>query len=142
MHFISGGAFQGKSKWVRGFYDLESFSHQWINSYESQTYSTENTFQGILVIEGVESIVRQLQIEKGDQTREEFSKYLLDWTRWEGLSKENKLILIGCDINKGVVPMNKEDRLWRDLVGWCYQDIVKMANRVEIVWCGLGEQLK
>ncbi|MFC0271555.1 bifunctional adenosylcobinamide kinase/adenosylcobinamide-phosphate guanylyltransferase [Metabacillus herbersteinensis] len=142
MHFISGGAFQGKSKWVKEFYNLEGIPYQWINGYTSEIYSIEKAYQGIFVIEGVERFVRQLQMDYGDQTRIEFSKNLLDWTKWEELSNENKLILIGCDINKGVVPINRDDRLWRDLVGWCYQDIVKIANRVEIVWCGLGEQLK
>ncbi len=74
--------------------------------------------------------------------RSQFNQLLEQWLEWEQLREDRMLILVGSDIGKGIVPIKKEDRQWRDLVGWCYQDIVKHSNKVYRVWYGISEQLK
>jgi adenosyl cobinamide kinase/adenosyl cobinamide phosphate guanylyltransferase len=50
--------------------------------------------------------------------------------------------VIGSDITKGVVPLEKENRIWRDLTGWAYQDTAAKAEKVDIIWYGLNQTMK
>lgn len=53
-----------------------------------------------------------------------------------------KLVIIGTDISKGIVPLEKENRLWRDFTGWVYQDLVAKAERVDVIWYGINQIMK
>ncbi|WP_227936143.1 bifunctional adenosylcobinamide kinase/adenosylcobinamide-phosphate guanylyltransferase [Alkalihalobacillus deserti] len=77
-----------------------------------------------------------------EKPRESFQEWIETWIDWECHKKDRTLILIGTDIGKGVVPVEEEARRYRDLVGWCFQDMVKKAMRVDVIWYGLNEQLK
>ena len=65
-----------------------------------------------------------------------------DWLEWEKQNSQRKVILIGCDISKGIVPMSAKDRKWRDITGWVYQDVVEAAERVDVIWYGIVQKLK
>lgn len=94
----------------------------------------------LCVITGMEMILKRfLQEGKG---RKDFSQLLSRWIEWEQLRTDRKLVLVGCDIGKGIVPIAQEDRQWRDLVGWSYQDIVQQSSKVFRIWYGISEQLK
>ncbi|MED4532235.1 bifunctional adenosylcobinamide kinase/adenosylcobinamide-phosphate guanylyltransferase [Metabacillus fastidiosus] len=139
MHFVCGGAFQGKKKWVKSFYKLDDEQCRWFNGYSEPVFPDLNSCNGIVIIEGIEMIIQSLG--SGD-TRQEFRSILEHWMDWLLSSEQNKLIIIGCEIGMGIVPLEKENRVWRDIVGWCYQDIAARASRVDKVWCGLAERLK
>ena len=51
-------------------------------------------------------------------------------------------IIICDDIYCGVVPIEKEQRLWRDNVGKQMQIFCREADEVYRVYCSLGERLK
>lgn len=105
-------------------------------------FPTFNAAHGIVVIEGIEMMIHSSIKESYEQVRQEFQHILKQWDDWLLSCEHNELIIIGSDIGMGVVPLEKEERVWRDIVGWCYQDIVKRASRVDKIWCGLAEQLK
>ena len=52
------------------------------------------------------------------------------------------VILIGSDITKGIVPIEAENRVWRDVTGRVYQDTVSICNRVDLIWYGINKRLK
>ena len=52
------------------------------------------------------------------------------------------VILIGTDITKGIVPIEAENRVWRDVTGRVYQDTVSICNRVDLIWYGINKRLK
>ena len=89
---------------------------------------------------GLESMIQSFLNEPNP--RQAFRSWLQSWLEWEMRNGHSKLFLIGTDIGKGIVPMEKEARLLRDVVGWCYQDVAKQATRVDVIWYGLNEQLK
>ncbi len=137
MHFVTGGAFNGKKKWVAKFYELQQKKHQWHSFYKKQEVPVFK--EEIIVLEGLEQFVRALLEKEGEpaKSRHVFKEQLLSW------KKENRtFILIGTDITKGIVPINAFDRQFRDTVGWCFQDAATAAARVDTVWYGIPETIK
>lgn len=146
MHFVTGGAFNGKSKWVTEYYQLHDTPHLWISGYDEEAaLDNPNEYKkgNIVIIEGVEvwlnDWIQQLTI---DQARQKWQNLLQSWLDWEKQDQQYKIILIGTDITKGIVPMHAEERKWRDLTGWAYQDATKAANRVDLIWYGISQKLK
>ncbi len=94
----------------------------------------------VCVIFGMDTVLKRFFLfEDG---RAKFNLLLDHWVEWERERSGRTIVLVGNDIGKGIVPIQKDDRLWRDLVGWCYQDIVTQANKVYRIWYGISEQLK
>ena len=55
----------------------------------------------------------------------------------------NPSIIIICDeIGSGIVPLEKEDRIYRETVGRMLCRAVKKSDRVERIACGIGQCLK
>jgi len=77
-----------------------------------------------------------------NEAREYFSRIIKDWQEWENLNSNCKIIIIGTDITKGIVPMEKENRDFRDLTGWVYQDLSSRCERVDIIWYGINRTIK
>ncbi|MGM7684845.1 bifunctional adenosylcobinamide kinase/adenosylcobinamide-phosphate guanylyltransferase [Cytobacillus sp. Hm23] len=143
MHFVCGGAFQGKRKWVVETYQLlTKESCCWISGYNDETSEIKEGFS-IVVIEGIEALIKKSIDHCVDhQLRSLWQEKITQWLNWENESEENLVILIGTDITQGLVPVEKTERLWRDIVGWCYQDIVQQSIRVDRIWCGISERIK
>ncbi|MDR7001820.1 bifunctional adenosylcobinamide kinase/adenosylcobinamide-phosphate guanylyltransferase [Neobacillus niacini] len=144
MHFITGGAFNGKRGWVRKTYQIQ-VKEQWKSAYQNELfpYELEDQSGEVLVLEGMEMWVKELMKEyEPSKCREIWKGSLNHWLSWEKAKKHRKLAVIGTDITKGIVPMEKENRLWRDLTGWAYQDIAASADRVDVIWYGLNQTIK
>ena len=55
----------------------------------------------------------------------------------------NPSIIIICDeVGSGIVPLEKEDRIYRETVGRMLCRAVKKSDRVERIACGIGQCLK
>lgn len=52
------------------------------------------------------------------------------------------IILICDEVGGGIVPLKKEDRIYREAVGRALCCAVKKSDRVERVMCGIGQCLK
>ncbi|WP_100403469.1 bifunctional adenosylcobinamide kinase/adenosylcobinamide-phosphate guanylyltransferase [Bacillus sp. FJAT-42315] len=141
MHLITGGAFNGKKQWVMKTYELEAVSHQWVSFYKREkTVWTES----IVVLEGIECYMKQLveQTEDAKLARKQWKQQLQAWLDWEKEKPDRKLLLIGSDITKGIVPIEALDRMWRDAAGWCFQEAAKQAEQVTAIWYGIPQILK
>ncbi|WP_026673209.1 bifunctional adenosylcobinamide kinase/adenosylcobinamide-phosphate guanylyltransferase [Alkalihalobacterium bogoriense] len=141
MHFITGGAFNGKSKWAKKHYQLTKRKDvYWYNGYEQIFFSTiVLPDHGVVIVNGVEYVIRSC-IQS--TTRQQLQEELKRWKAWEELEKSRKFIIIGSDVGKGVVPIEAENRKWRDYVGWFYQDLVNVCDRVDVIWYGLSQTIK
>jgi len=117
----------------------------WISAYQKDHLPKEWTGikQNILVLEGIEIWLKEL-LEKYDvnDVRDIWNKYLDSWLTWERASGCRHLVLIGTDITKGIVPIEAEDRSWRDVAGWAFQDTAAKASRVDVIWYGLNKTIK
>ncbi|GAE35876.1 bifunctional adenosylcobinamide kinase/adenosylcobinamide-phosphate guanylyltransferase [Halalkalibacter akibai] len=98
-----------------------------------------NTINGNVFIYGLEAVIETFLTDHNP--RGSFQGWLTNWLKWEKDSDSN-LVLIGADVGKGIVPLEKHKRLYRDVVGWCYQDVVKKSDRVDLIWYGINQQLK
>jgi adenosylcobinamide kinase/adenosylcobinamide-phosphate guanylyltransferase len=147
MHFVTGGHFNGKSQWVRNHYQLMDRSdYTWISAYRNESFENwlRNRNACLIVLEGVEIYLKKM-IEKDlemQQIIEQAQRLITDALNWEQANKNRDLVLIGTDISKGVVPIEKKDRLWRDITGWVYQDIVSKSEKVDVIWYGISRKLK
>lgn len=147
MHFVTGGAFNGKSAWVKTHYQLvHRDDWSWISAYKKETLPLTNSTlsKEMIVLEGIEQWIRQLveTYEDNNLCREQWSEKFEQFLLFTQESSSRKVIVIGTDISKGIVPIELLDRRWRDVTGWVYQDIVKIANRVDIIWYGCATRLK
>ena len=143
MHFITGGAFNGKRAWVIKTYQVEK-DESWLSAYENHPLPQNvNHHQNFLILEGIE-IWLKLLTEQVDvqQSLEIWNSCLNDWLKWEKEKASRNVIIIGTDITKGIVPLEKENRLWRDLTGWAYQDTVAKALKVDVIWYGINKTIK
>ncbi|WP_449619627.1 bifunctional adenosylcobinamide kinase/adenosylcobinamide-phosphate guanylyltransferase [Robertmurraya sp. Marseille-Q9965] len=132
MHFVTGGAYNGKRQWVRERYP----EAKWISAYNGSSILPE--LDGpIVILEGLEQWVKV-----SSYTREEWKRQLEKWLAWEGGDPSRQVVLIGTDISKGIVPMEKENRQWRDLTGWLYQDVVAISKQVDLIWYGFNQTIK
>ena len=145
MHIITGGAYNGKATWVRNYYQWEKQENgYWFNAYEAEPFPVDlsNAYK-MVVVEGVEQMVFQWMEDKSlDEAREHGREWIREWIDWECASNGRQLIIIGTDLSKGIVPMEQTFRKWRDLTGWLYQDLVEKSDRFDIIWYGIGKQLK
>ncbi|WP_152656885.1 bifunctional adenosylcobinamide kinase/adenosylcobinamide-phosphate guanylyltransferase [Oceanobacillus sp. CFH 90083] len=142
MHFVTGGAFNGKGKWVRQQYPEDT---AWFSATEYDTWpAPDEALNSIVILEGLEAWI-QRELDRSLSTN-----ILLDrnmnkaeaWLEWEQNKDNRKLVLIGTDISKGIVPVEKESRLQRDITGWLYQRLAAHAERVDLIWYGISETLK
>jgi adenosyl cobinamide kinase/adenosyl cobinamide phosphate guanylyltransferase len=144
MHVILGGAYNGKAKWVRNKYELKGKEYIWITAYKKEPFpvSLEKYDTSLLVLEGVEQWIRQVSsVKNAIYSRDEGRDVIKNWKYWEQQSGR-KLVVIGNDISKGIVPMEKADRVWRDAAGWFFQDLVQECDQFDVIWYGINYPLK
>lgn len=55
---------------------------------------------------------------------------------------DGAVIMVTNEVGMGIVPENREARLYRDLVGRCNRIIAEAADRVVLVSCGIPLQLR
>jgi adenosylcobinamide kinase / adenosylcobinamide-phosphate guanylyltransferase len=143
MHFIVGGAFQGKRKWAKQYYELSNKEYIWCNGYEKEFFlPSKKMNQSIVVFEGLEMLIYRKLYHDLLSYRNSWSQWFQMWQNWEQETSERRVIWIGCEIGQGIVPINKDERNWRDVTGWCYQELVQLCDRVDRIWCGLAERMK
>lgn len=53
-----------------------------------------------------------------------------------------RIILVTNEVGLGIVPDNKDARLYRDLIGRCNQQMAAASERVYLVSCGIPLQIK
>ncbi|MFG6115640.1 bifunctional adenosylcobinamide kinase/adenosylcobinamide-phosphate guanylyltransferase [Halobacillus sp. MO56] len=143
MQLVVGGAYSGKRKLVnRKFPDS-----QWLSAYENESLNqwkeTYKTGASTQVIEGWEIWIRQ-EWEKAREfkpVRNYFEACITEMKQIEK-QKQQQIVLIMLEMGRGVVPMDKNDRSWRDLSGWVLQTAAENAESVHYCWHGLSRQLK
>jgi len=145
MYFVTGGAFNGKSKWVKAYTQLNEQKNYWYSAYNHDLFpeKVDEAFEGYVVLEGIEQWVRGwLKDVHAEDVRKKWQAVLNQWQNWESHNRERKVIFIGSDITKGIVPIEPDDRVWRDVTGRVFQDTASKCERVELIWYGMNRRLK
>lgn len=146
MHFVTGGAFNGKSSWVKSYYHIEAEAEDnWFSGCRGDELPRDlHSAAGfIVVLEGIEQWVKELLMKHdAESVRNIWRQSLETWIRWEREKQGRVVCLIGSDITKGIVPASIEEREWRDTAGRVFQDTAAVCERVDLVWYGIGQRLK
>ncbi len=115
---------------------------QWISAYRDEPLPL-HFHEDTVVLQGIEAwIKRDAANQEAAAIRMNWQEIIRKWRIWEEAKNDRRLILIGADITKGIVPIEVENRIWRDATGWVFQDIVAASSRVDIIWYGVSQQLK
>ncbi|UOR10878.1 bifunctional adenosylcobinamide kinase/adenosylcobinamide-phosphate guanylyltransferase [Halobacillus amylolyticus] len=134
MDFVTGGAYNGKLDWV-----IENYDSDYTILKDDQQPESVDTPR--LIIDKLEDRIYNYLSDQDEET-EKWQKYYRSLMKWEQTFTSRQLVIIGTDITGGIVPMDKQNRLWRDMTGFIYQQLTKDAQRVFRVWFGIPQQLK
>lgn len=126
MIFVIGGSFNNKLEFV-----LEKFNLSLDDVYESNEL---DNYRGERIINNFHEIVKGLSLE--GRSLEEIMKSV------DELLKREDLIIISDEIGYGIVPIKKEDRLFRELNGRVSCYIANKSDEVFRVMYGIGNRIK
>lgn len=121
--FVIGGEFSGKSEYVKSNFNAELADGADASLDELQNAAAVKNFH----------LLVKKQIENGFDIKAE-----TDWL----LRVNPDIIIISNEIGCGVVPLNKEDREYREAVGRLNCYLAGRAERVIRVVCGIGQVIK
>ena len=124
MILIIGGAYQGKLEFAKETFGITD-SQICLCGGEEMDFSRTCIAQ-------LEEYVR-IALEQGEDP---VAVFKANRDRWQDS------ILICRDISCGVVPLNREDRRWRQATGRLCQYLAGEADRVSRIFCGLEQRLK
>lgn len=128
MILIFGGAYNGKL----------SFAKEKFNIKEDKIFTVNDE-------------LNSLDIDYSKDVINEFHKFIyklslkgIDATEYIINNKElfKDKIIICDDISQGIVPLKREDRIWRENTGKCLQYISENSKNVYRVFCGIATEIK
>ena len=125
MILIFGGAYQGKLE-----YALDNF-----NMTEKDVFHCKEEAAidlSFKVISNLENFVMGC-VKEGKEAKDLLLEY--------GSALEDKIIIL-TDISQGIVPMDQNERWWREMTGRTMLYLIRRADRVIRVFCGLGQEIK
>ena len=140
MELYIGGFAQGKLEYVKCRYNenqkTEKLFVQVIDCadshYKKMLLETECD---VLILNHLHLWVRDLLDEGMEE--EKIQTTILSWI------KSNPDAIVICDeLGNGIVPIKKQERIWREQTGRLMIELAKQAERVERILCGLGQRLK
>ncbi len=114
MVLIVGGMAQGKLEFAR-----ETLG---VTAWSEGALGAENC------VHGLHRAIRALEDPRGEISR------------W--LAEHPEGVVICDEVGCGVVPVDREERAWRELVGRICCELAEQAQAVYRVQCGLGVRLK
>ncbi|WP_162805843.1 bifunctional adenosylcobinamide kinase/adenosylcobinamide-phosphate guanylyltransferase [Sporosarcina sp. PTS2304] len=122
MHVIIGGAYNGKTEYVRRLVGDQKV--------EFCTMETAAMADGRLVIVGLLDWLRQTEMDEA-QSLQAVRDVI-----------EPDTIFILTEVGRGIVPFEAEQRELRDQCGRLYQYLFAQAIEVTRVWYGIPQQIK
>ena len=124
---VIGGAHQGKSAWT-----LASFpEYKRISFEELLDKNKSNDYSGKICLNGFHMLMKQCISEDKN-----YSEYI------DMIVKNQSWIIIADEIGNGIVPLEKEDRRWREETGRALCKIAQNAEEVYRIYCGIPTQIK
>ena len=140
MELYIGGFAQGKLEYVKCRYNENQKTEKlFVNvidcadsHYKKMLLETECD---VLILNHLHLWVRDLLDEGMEE--EKIQTTILSWI------KSNPDAIVICDeLGNGIVPIKKQERIWREQTGRLMIELAKQAERVERILCGLGQRLK
>ena len=132
MELYVGGSFQGKKSYVDNKYS-NIRKLKWLDGKICK--SREDILGSIDDYDAVYDYQEVIKKElRDDLVPEDELKCLLD--------KKPDIIIVCDEVGCGVIPMAKEDRIYREAVGRCMCMAAARADSVTRIICGIGQVIK
>lgn len=140
MELYIGGFAQGKLEYVKCRYNENQKTEKLFvkvidcvdSHYKKMLLETECD---VLILNHLHLWVRDLLDEGMEE--EKIQTTILSWI------KSNPDAIVICDeLGNGIVPIKKQEHIWREQTGRLMIELAKQAERVERILCGLGQRLK
>ena len=140
MELYIGGFAQGKLEYVKRRYNENQKTEKLFvkvidcadSHHKKMLLETECD---VLILNHLHLWVRDL-LDDGME-EEKIQTTILSWI------KSNPDAIVICDeLGNGIVPIKKQERIWREQTGRLMIELAKQAERVERILCGLGQRLK
>lgn len=124
---VIGGAYQGKTEWVQD------------NFQEYRMMSPEMLLQE----NRLGKLVSGVCINKFHMLIKQWIHEKRDYVEAVNLIRQNPSWLIVCDeVGNGVVPIDKEERMWREATGRMLCELAKDADEVYRMYCQIPVLIK
>ena len=127
MILVFGGAYNGKLSFVKEKFNISDEEVLTLNNIDDLEIDFSKK-----VIYKFQNLTYKMSLENQDPL-----KYIMEN---ESLFKDK--IIISDDICEGIVPLKKEDRIWRENTGKCLQYLSKNSKEVYRVFCGIPMVIK
>lgn len=122
MKLVIGGAYQGKRSYATSQYGIQE--EEWL---DGKNCSEEDLLKARAVYDFHICIQRHEQLELKIK---------------EICEKNPRIIIVTTEVGAGVVPMNVQDRVWRERCGRICTRLAREADEVVRVCCGIGQKIK
>lgn len=140
MELYIGGFAQGKLEYVKCRYNENQKTEKLFvkvidcvdSHYKKMLLETECD---VLILNHLHLWVRDLLDEGMEE--EKIQTTILSW-----IKSDPDAIVICDELGNGIVPIKKQERIWREQTGRLMIELAKQAERVERILCGLGQRLK
>lgn len=120
---VIGGACQGKSQWA------ENTFPQYNKINIDNVLSEEE--QGYIKIDDFHIVMKNWLLQKADYKE-----------NVKNICSQNSWIIISNEVGSGIIPMEKNDRLWREETGRMLTFIAGEADEIYRIFCGIPVKIK
>ncbi|WP_153730336.1 bifunctional adenosylcobinamide kinase/adenosylcobinamide-phosphate guanylyltransferase [Sporosarcina obsidiansis] len=124
MHIFIGGAYNGKTEYVR----------RWIGDQPAFFCTMETVASAApeerLIISGLQDWLRRSELSESEASEA------------VRLVSMHDTVFILTDIGRGIVPLEPEQRELRDRCGRLYQQLFKEATEITRIWYGIPQTIK
>lgn len=127
MILVIGGSYQGKTTYAKSAFSL--LESDIING-ENITETTD--LKSYKCLDNFELFIKNSLQNKKDPLEE--TKKLI--------SENKNLIIISAEVGSGIVPMEKEERDYREAIGKACQLLSSESEKVIRLFCGIAKQIK
>lgn len=125
MELYIGGYAQGKTDYVRKLYPNAQMEERYDGVCETEVFIWNHFHLAI----------KQLMAE--GKSKEEILELV-----WHADDNCGKLVIVSDEIGNGIVPLEKEDRLYREETGRILCRIAQRSEKVERIVCGIAQRIK
>ncbi len=140
MIMIIGGAYAGKLGYAQTQF-IKLKKDDWIPGEQI-------SLQDFADIKGVNGLHLWIRKEIDRELKANGDRSVLDWEEWgEQMARQiialaPNLIIITDELGYGIVPMDKTERIYREVTGRICTSLAAYSDEVHRVICGIGTRIK
>lgn len=128
MEFYIGGYAQGKLEYL-----LQKYPQQELEIWDGAEVMKDKAHTEKKIVWNHFHLWVRTMLEEGQNPEQAL---------WEFLSEYPDCVIISDEIGNGIVPIEQQEREYRERLGRIQTALAKKAERVERILCGMGQRLK